>query len=63
MMEKADKEYYGEFLKIRAAMMSDGWKEVKLTREHDMIEATFSKNGYSTHLLFGCEEKIKEEIL
>ena len=62
-MEQSDKEFYGEFLRIRENLMSNGWKEVSIERENDMITATFTKNGYSTHVMFGCEEKIKQEVL
>jgi hypothetical protein len=62
-MQESDKEFYGEFLKVREKLMSDGWTQGELNRERDMIEATFHKNGYSTHIMFGCAEKIKQEVL
>lgn len=61
-MQESDKEYYQEFLRVRELMLKDGWKQVKINRDREIAEVTFSKNGFSIHVMFGCCEKINQEV-
>ena len=58
-----DKEFYGNYLKIRNDLIHLGWKEDKPKRDGRTISVLFTKEGYGMYILYGCEEEIRNEIL
>ena len=59
----ADSEFYGNYLKIRESLVSLGWQETNPKIQRRIISAIFTKDGYATCLIFGCEEEVKNEVI
>ncbi len=59
----ADKEFYGNFLNLRELLLKDGWKEESNKRDKKITTSLLTKNGFAIHVIYGCEENVKDEIL
>ena len=63
MLDFSDREFYGEYLNLRVALLKMGWKEEKPTRTKDKVSCIFTKNGFAVYFLYGCEESIRDEVI
>ena len=59
----SDKEFYSNYLLVRDSLLKQGWIEAHPKRDDRVISSLFIKDGYGMHILYGCEEEIRDEIL
>ena len=62
-MNESDKEYYDKYFAVKKILEEAGWISGKQTRGRDTISSIMSKDGFAIHLLYGCEDTIKNELL